>query len=57
MESIDVQQRLFEHRYPFKASKRVIRPLRTFVYRVEGEYNDLTNALRIDQQVEVVQPS
>lgn len=57
VEAIDVQQRLFGHRYPFKATKRVIRPLRTFVYHVEGEYNDLAHALRIDQQVELVQPN
>jgi hypothetical protein len=57
IDTLDVQQRLLGHRYPFTASKRVIRPLRTFVYRVEGVYDDRTNALRVDKEVEVVRPN
>jgi hypothetical protein len=56
IDTIDVQQRLLGHRYPFKASKRVIRPLRTFYYRVEGTYDDRWNRLDVDREVEVVSP-
>lgn len=54
IDAIDVQQRLFGHRYPFVASKRVIKLARTVYYRVEGTYDDRGNRLDVDRELEVI---
>ena len=55
--SIAIDQRLIAVRYPFTAIKRVVRPLRTFTYRVTGFYSKADHQITVTCEAEVVDPT